>query len=746
MRLYPYIDIAVLPELRESFGRGEALAVISADATEVVWVNGPGAAFFGAGSVEDLIGEALPLGAQARRQICAAAGGRTPRPLLLRMDRGIGQRQVPVKAGRLVLPDGEGAILLIGPEAGEAQAVTGFSDEKAVAALLDGSGRRLAADDRLAAIDPSPEDLLMMRNRLEKEGAASVKQRIHTAQGLVPAALGDLGGDPQRFILFMFLEPAVDEPPVAAGKAASEDESETRPLRFSWETDEDDRFTNISEAFKAIVGTTAAIEGRYFADVVGRLALDPEGRLVALVKRQETWSGRSVNWPIAGTETMVPVDLAALPLYDRYRRFVGYRGYGVAHCTDIAPDEQARGLVFADGWPHSQADDREDSAVPHAASEEKAVADFLMEPPALTPSPLRRRSDRSDERERRRKRLTDAETLAFRSIGERLLEENGGGDIGDDEREALKEVERAATAVSDEAEAEAERAAPTVYDSSSDEPAVETEAELVDAEADPAPAEAPVENDDEAARLAIESIGWRRTRALAPAVAARLREDQVAARNEDAGNQVPGGTGDEPQPAEVGEEEAADRPAATTEDGEPESFAGPAPAMTQAQAAAAEANPAETDRAGPEPAEAEDENDSGADIDAMGLPDSAEGDDADLALTETRRSTQLTPSVLARLPVAALVYDHGRIAYASRSLLDMTGHRDVASLEAAGGFASLFGEQDAGAGANRRPTADAGRACRWPRHRRRRPDAGRRLEWRQRSAVRLHAAAGGRAA
>ncbi|TGR15853.1 hypothetical protein EN839_34880, partial [Mesorhizobium sp. M1C.F.Ca.ET.196.01.1.1] len=64
------------------------------------------------------------------------------------------------------------------------------------------------------------------------------------------------------------------------------------------------------------------------------------------LERRDTWSGRSVLWPVAGTGLKIPVDLAALPVYGRSRAFEGFRGFGVARAADAVVDPEARGMAL----------------------------------------------------------------------------------------------------------------------------------------------------------------------------------------------------------------------------------------------------------------------------------------------------------------------------------------------------------------------------------------------------------------
>ncbi|TIX19849.1 MAG: PAS domain-containing sensor histidine kinase, partial [Mesorhizobium sp.] len=103
------------------------------------------------------------------------------------------------------------------------------------------------------------------------------------------------------------------------------------PVRFVWRTDAEGKFSALSPEFADIVGKPAAdVIGRRFRDVAATFGLDPSGEISGLLERRDTWSGRSVLWPVVGTDLKVPVDLAALPVYGRSRAFEGFRGFGVA--------------------------------------------------------------------------------------------------------------------------------------------------------------------------------------------------------------------------------------------------------------------------------------------------------------------------------------------------------------------------------------------------------------------------------
>jgi signal transduction histidine kinase len=98
--------------------------------------------------------------------------------------------------------------------------------------------------------------------------------------------------------------------------------------------DADGRFVVGSDEFIELVGprTTAAF-GRLWSEIAAELKLDPENQVARAVETQETWSGITLSWPVDETSERLPTELSGLPVFDRDRKFRGYRGFGV--CRDI---------------------------------------------------------------------------------------------------------------------------------------------------------------------------------------------------------------------------------------------------------------------------------------------------------------------------------------------------------------------------------------------------------------------------
>lgn len=225
--------------------------------------------------------------------------------------------------------------------------------------------------------------------------------------------------------------PRPDEIPPSEKSAEPAGTAEPSTVRFVWRTDADGRFSSISPEFVQAVGKNAAdVVGRRFSDVAKVFDLDPDGEIAGLLERRDTWSGRSVLWPRQGTDLRIPVDLAALPVYDRERKFEGFRGFGVARSSDAVVDPDGLGLTLTDGEPETQAGSEEIPSLPgiekHDPFKGEVPALAIQETPALRTTDkiisLAERRDKPAERD-----LSPSEKIAFRAIGDRLKQEGLGG-------------------------------------------------------------------------------------------------------------------------------------------------------------------------------------------------------------------------------------------------------------------------------------------------------------------------------
>lgn len=226
-----------------------------------------------------------------------------------------------------------------------------------------------------------------------------------------------------------------------------------RAVRFVWKIDAEGHFSEISEEFASAVGPKAAdVIGVTFTELAGRYGLDPDNRINELLHRRDTWSGKTIFWPVQGTNLKVPVDLAALPTYSRSREFDGFRGFGIVRVADAVPDAKAAGLSLdrapaqkssaapegADGPnagspPETGPADRRHAEAGNGKDAERVAPDpsedpFRGEQPALraVDTPDRPPSDKIIDLDQRRPAgagtLTRGEQAAFREIAKQLGE------------------------------------------------------------------------------------------------------------------------------------------------------------------------------------------------------------------------------------------------------------------------------------------------------------------------------------
>lgn len=115
----------------------------------------------------------------------------------------------------------------------------------------------------------------------------------------------------------------------AAESDRSSDEEKRRPLRFTWQTDEDGTLT-LSPDFAAMIGIEpASLAGKSWSELCSAFALDPERRLARALLTRDTFSGIAVDWPIDGAGDSVQIELSGLPVFDSDRGFCGFRGFGL---------------------------------------------------------------------------------------------------------------------------------------------------------------------------------------------------------------------------------------------------------------------------------------------------------------------------------------------------------------------------------------------------------------------------------
>ena len=199
-------------------------------------------------------------------------------------------------------------------------------------------------------------------------GEALVTCRASGASHLGPITVDRIGADASIVLLVSFPQPAQaaapepareETPAVATAHSAAPLETvsemqsapvtvvsdtplppkapaDRRPsLRFVWQMDADGRLTIDTEEFVTAIGPQAtATLGRPWREIATAHNLDADSQVERAIASRDTWSGINVAFPVDGTEQRLPVELSGLPVFDRERNLLGYRGFGV--CRDAA--------------------------------------------------------------------------------------------------------------------------------------------------------------------------------------------------------------------------------------------------------------------------------------------------------------------------------------------------------------------------------------------------------------------------
>ncbi|MDG4874297.1 PAS domain S-box protein [Mesorhizobium sp. WSM4935] len=534
------------------------------------------------------------------------------------------------------------------------------------------------------------------------------------------------------------------ETAASAGPAPPRDiDRSAPPLRFVWRTDAEGRFSALSPEFANIVGQPAAdVIGRRFRDVAATFGLDASGEIAGLLDRRDTWSGRSVLWPVAGTGLKIPVDLAALPVYGRSRAFEGFRGFGVARAADAVVDPEALGMVLVPNAAPTEATSSggtvpsvEPPAAEQTPPEQPKPEDpFRGEVPALTivPKPERRFADKVIRLAEHRQPANDKqpgtdtpsnlrslsvlERSAFREIGERLRKDSAAPA---EERAAEADKQPDATAGGEDAatvrqptsasRADANQPLPpdaVEHDDSTREanPASAPEAsEADDAKADAVTAEAQTEAEDQEDLARLDGIDdTAETEAASQtgtsAVSGSLLNYADGEKSADETGGAPVSQPEQAEDARQAAEYAAAEPRQPAEEPAAQQVAAGRPGLD----AAADDDSMTAD----DFRDAQDNGDwAGSDADAARAEEQPEEARPRLdvpplklsgfvpsAFSTGEEAKAPDTSILARLPVPLLIHSGDVLHYANDAFLELTGYDALDDLADAGGLGALFAD------------------------------------------------------
>jgi len=451
-----YLDVAVADFVRDHILDGDAVAIVERSTLLVRWANGAAARWLGLhglGAVENddvvlvegpgarQLTSALARPLEGKRVAAARTNGGMPALTQMHLyPFDFAGRREDDFAVVAFMPSE-----LIADDEKFKSALSGLDEDEASAAILDARGHVLETTKSFGGSQLSEEKRAELCAICASEDDRMVKRIVSTSSGQYAVGVGRLSDEPE---LYLFLsmpsvssasslsavedaalehphamdnntnvdvpvpspefedQPNRDKPNDETIKPADRDWSPTQlgsaPVRFVWKTDRDGVIVDMSDEFVLAVGPQSAnVVGKPFVQVAHSLSLDPTGEIEDALGKEQTWSGKTVLWPIDQTDFRVPVDLAALPYYDRNRSFEGYRGFGVARMADLVVNDTGSNPEEQTVW-----EDEEEAIVGIPANEpdQFAVTDneaaeddpFQGEPPVLsasTMSPLRRDDD-----------------------------------------------------------------------------------------------------------------------------------------------------------------------------------------------------------------------------------------------------------------------------------------------------------------------------------------------------------------
>ncbi|RVK16417.1 PAS domain-containing sensor histidine kinase, partial [Sinorhizobium meliloti] len=306
--------------------------------------------------------ESLGLSADIRRTLVAAAASDKDR--LIKRPVATEKGRLPAAVGKI--SDHPALHLLFAVEAILEKSETGEAVGAAAAEQAIPAAPAAPAETREAVpSSAAPAETEQPAGRLEEaepapspEAAAPAEHEASVGDGTDDEAQGELAPQDEAEAADLAepetpleAEPASGEPAADADRGGETADfafaAGGRAVRFVWKIDAEGRFSEISEEFASAVGPKAAdVIGVSFTDLADRYDLDPDDKINELLHRRDTWSGKTIFWPVQGTNLKVPVDLAALPTYSRSREFDGFRGFGIVRIADAVPDAKAAGLAL----------------------------------------------------------------------------------------------------------------------------------------------------------------------------------------------------------------------------------------------------------------------------------------------------------------------------------------------------------------------------------------------------------------
>lgn len=668
------------PDLAAIVGPESAALVWNEAADRILWASPRARALAEAiGGADGRVSPALPAAARLRALAAGAAPSDSTRLEKLKLDTNGLAPLATLACRRATLPSGEGVLItaLIGPVPKLRALPRPPAPESEP--VVDGADH---APDKT----PRQLDSAGSHGVEQAESGPGMDQSPHEASGAEPFVEAQAEIAPAG-------EPQAPEPEAQAAPVPPHP-----PVRFVWQADADARFQAVTDSLAAVVGAGSAdIVGRGWLDLLGGIVVDPHEIITDLLVRRETWSGRSVHWRIDGTDTGIVVDLAGMPVFDRGRVLVGYRGFGICRpdiIVTMPPLPAAADVEATIDEPAVPVPDESEESVGDPAPE--MVSDPLPAEPEEVPGEI------IDDSLPAHGETSLAETSPVETSPAEAAEP-AGPEVNRDAQEAVEASDVAEPPVGDADEHHLQADLPDLdhedvpEPSAVDRPAEEPSAAEPVEEALGEPGYAPVE--DETPVLGsgpdhqdngappepseLESAASPDSSAQDAGTAAAVSPEPSSLSIGSVSGRISGRLG-EPQPVPLRAVEKRDT--ATPPDDGAKARASAAQLSSSERTAFREiaralgARFAEDESASPAPAAAE------PDEPAPVPPPLIEAAPPEMAGAADAEAL----AIIDRLPAGILIHRGEEALFTNRSMLDLLGYRDLAEFQDAGGLSNLF--------------------------------------------------------
>lgn len=336
---HAFLDILVNSQVRDAYLAGRISLILSKNLETILWANGAGARFLGFRTVADSIGVDSGFDNLTRLQI--ENGLTTQRPVKV---SGIPSAEDFVvnaikieHLGDVVFLRSTAAVITKGAYV---DLTDGLSDEFTEAAVLDINGNILSATKGFSPVFVADEELISLLH--EVQSGNGIKKRLLKNYSDMPVGILELNKRPAIFLMIIIKPEQVDQvnsKGVAHAPSFVYDKS-AFPLRFAWQVDENNIFTDVSPELESAVGAKYGdIIDKSFIDIMKEWDIDNNDAMRTLLKSHKAWSQCKIYWPVDEDEKQVEIEFSALPLYLRDRKFSGYRGFGIINEAKMTDKE-----------------------------------------------------------------------------------------------------------------------------------------------------------------------------------------------------------------------------------------------------------------------------------------------------------------------------------------------------------------------------------------------------------------------